>query len=377
MNSNLRSPHLGRSLRYLSSSIQNTGFRLHADDLPAEAIIFSMIQPTGKFHLGNYLGATRIWKDMCSLKKADQQLFFGVADLHAITVPKPNPKEFYRYRREAIASILASGIDPSKSSVFYQSSLPEHSQLYWLLCNFSPLGSLNRMAQWKSKANIQEVLDDQEKIANVNLGLFAYPVLQAADILLYKATHVPVGDDQSPHLELTRTIATRFNKMYKTKYFPIPKTLLAPTQKILSLTNPAKKMSKSDPDQIGVLYLNDSPELISKKIKRAITDFTSDHMYYDEENRPGVSNLITIISGIQRKSIQEVEKDIEHFKNFKDFKNYVTEIIIEELKEPRLEFEKLINEPQYLDSVIEEGRVKAHEVVSKNISEIMEIMGYS
>lgn len=364
-----------RNIRQLAT-VQHTGFKLNPDALPNNAVVFSMIQPTGKFHLGNYLGATKVWKDICDIKGETQEAYFGIADLHAITVPKPDVKQFYQYRREAIASILATGVDPKKSAIFYQSSLPEHSQLYWLLCNFSPLGSLNRMAQWKSKANIKEALDDDQIIGNVNLGLFAYPVLQAADILLYKSTHVPVGDDQAPHLELTRTIAQRFNNLYKTDFFPTPNTLLAPTQKILSLKNPLKKMSKSDPDQTGVVYVNDTPDVIAKKIKIALTDSITDSIYYDIENRPAVSNLITIISGIQCKPIEQVEKEISHFKNFKDFKNYLTEIIVEELKSPRKEFDRLMKDPAYLDSVIDLGKENASKVASKTINDVMSIMGY-
>lgn len=358
------------------SSIQEMNYKLRPEEIPKNALIFSMIQPTGKFHLGNYLGATRVWKDLCDLKQDNQELMFGVADLHAITIPKPNADEFRKYRNEAIASILAVGVDPLKATVMYQSSIPQHTQLHWILSTIASMGYLNRMTQWKSKSNIKEDLVDPEAIGRVKLGLFSYPVLQAADILIYKATHVPVGDDQSQHLELTRNLAEQFNRLYKSPVFPIPKTMLAPTKRILSLSSPEKKMSKSDPNQDAMIYLNDEPEVIAKKIKKAVTDSITDHFNYDPENRAGVSNLINIVSGVQRKSIQEVEHDIGNINNYKDFKAYVTECLVEELKGPRNEFKKFMNEPEYLDSVVKKGTEKATIIADKNMKEVMNIMGF-
>ncbi|CCE89831.1 tryptophan--tRNA ligase MSW1 TDEL_0A04990 [Torulaspora delbrueckii] len=360
--------------RRFTSTVQKIDYKIQAQDVPKNATIFSMIQPTGKFHLGNYLGAARVWRDLCAFKQDDQKLLFGVADLHAITVPKPNVEEFRQLRIEAIASILSCGVDPLKASVMYQSSIPQHSQLHWLLSTFATMGYLNRMTQWKSKSNIRDAVIDPASIGKVKLGLFSYPVLQAADILIYKATHVPVGDDQSQHLELTRDLAEQFNTFYKTDFFPLPKTILAPTKKILSLTSD-KKMSKSDTNQGSVLYLSDDPEIIAKKIRRAVTDSISTHFNYDPVERPGVSNLINIVSGIQRTSIENVEKDISKFDNFKDFKSYVTEVIVEELREPRLLFERYMQEPDYLDSVITRGTEEAAEMAQRNIKEIMNIMG--
>ncbi|KAL6940828.1 Tryptophan--tRNA ligase, mitochondrial [Hanseniaspora vineae] len=335
-----------------------------------------MVQPTGKFHLGNYLGAVRVWKDLCDLK-TNQQLFFGVADLHAITIPKPNAAEFKQLRLEAIASLLSIGIDPSKANVFCQSSIPQHAELNWILSTFAPMGYLNRMTQWKSKSNIKESDEGNlDNTSNVKLGLFAYPVLQAADILLYKSTHVPVGEDQSQHLELTRTLAENFNKMYQKRVFPLPKTMLAPTKKILSLNNVAKKMSKSDPNQNGVIYLNDSPEEIAKKVKKAVTDSISESFYYDPVNRPGVSNLINMISGTQRKSISEVEQDVAQYTNHKDFKNYVTEVLVAELKEPRLKYNNLIRDLSYLEKIQQEGAEKASQLAEQILDEVKTTMGF-
>lgn len=361
--------------RKLFSTVQKIDYKIRAQDVPGNATIFSMIQPTGKFHLGNYLGAARVWKDLCSLKEEDQKLIFGVADLHAITVPKPNVEELRQFRMEAIASILSCGVDPSKASVMYQSSIPQHSQLHWLLSTLANMGYLNRMTQWKSKSNLREASVDAESMGKVKLGLFSYPVLQAADILIYKATHVPVGDDQSQHLELTRHLAEQFNSLYKTDFFPLPKTILAPTKKILSLASTEKKMSKSDANQGAVLYLSDEPDAISKKIRKAVTDSISTHFNYDPVERPGVSNLINIVSGIQRRSVEDVEKDISRFDNFRDFKAYVTEIIVEELREPRLLFKRYMQEPDYLDSVVKRGTEEAAVVAEENMKKILNIMG--
>lgn len=367
--------------RYASSSkstVINTDYKLGTADLPRNAVVFSMVQPTGKFHLGNYLGATRVWKDLCQLKQPEQKLVFGVADLHAITVPKPDPIEFKKLRQEAIASILAVGVDPEKASLMYQSALPAHTELHWVLSTLAPMGYLNRMTQWKSKSNIREDRDATEKeLGAVKLGLFSYPVLQAADILIYKATHVPVGDDQSQHLELTRTLAENFNKLYKTNYFPLPNTLLAPSKKILSLTSPEqKKMSKSDTNQDGVIYVNDTPDEIARKIKKARTDSITDRFNYDPHTRPGVSNLINIVSGIRQLSPQEIETEVSQYKNYSDFKNYITEAVVEELRTPRQKFEQYMENPAYLESVVTSGTAKASEITQKTIDDVMKIMGF-
>lgn len=355
--------------RRFASDVGNTVQELNLSTVPADARIFSMVQPTGLFHLGNYLGATKVWKDMCNSKQAKQTLLFGVADLHAITIPKPDVKQFYEYRLDAVASILSLGIDPSKAIIFHQSQIPAHSQLFWLLSTLSPMGYLNRMTQWKSKSEGQAEFD-------VKLGLFAYPILQTADILLYKSTHVPVGEDQRQHLELTRFIANQFNSLYKVNYFPKPVTLFANTKKVLSLGTPEKKMSKSDPQKMSTIYLNDEPDVIRKKIRKSLTDSISDRFYYDPENRPGVSNLIIILSGIQGKSITEIESDIAKFTTYRDFKEYVSDIIIEDLKEPRLEFNRLTGNKEYLVDVIRKGSEDASVIANQNLKEIMEIMGF-
>ncbi|CAL9727658.1 tryptophan--tRNA ligase, mitochondrial [Monosporozyma unispora] len=338
--------------------------------LPSDAVIFSMIQPTGDFHLGNYLGANRVWKQLQDHKVPQQTCLFGVADLHAITVPKLDVVKFKQLRLQAIASILALGISPEKCTIFMQSKIPEHSQLNWLLETITSMGYLNRMTQWKSKS---EGVDEDQ----VKLGLFAYPVLQAADILLYGSTHVPVGEDQTQHLELTRNIARRFNKMYKGRYLVEPQTIFTPTKKVLSLNNPTKKMSKSDADPLSRIYLTDAPESIQKKIKKCLTDSISDNFYYDPENRPGVSNLINIVSGIQGKSVEEVEKDIAHMKDYNTLKTYVSDIIIEDLTPVRIRYEQLIKDPAYLMDVATKGSLeKARPIAQGTIKRLMETMGF-
>lgn len=346
------------ALRRWNSTVKTTGYKLKETDLPKDATVFSLIQPTGKFHLGNYLGAIRVWGDLTDIKGPSNKLFFGTADLHAITVPKPDVKDFRACRTEAIASILSTGISPEKAVVFHQSRVPQHAELNWLLSSLVSMGSLNRMTQWKSKSNVSEQADINT-LGKIKLGLFSYPVLQAADILIYKSTHVPVGDDQSQHLELTRQIANSFNKFYKTNYFPLPTTILAPTKKILSLLNPEKKMSKSDPNQNSVIYINDEPDVIAKKIKRAVTDSISDRFNYDPENRPGISNLINITSGVQRKSIEEVEQDIKHIKSHQVFKEYVTDVLVEGMKPSRERFLHFMKNPDYLEQVSEAGALQA------------------
>lgn len=347
-----------------ASTVKTTSYDPKDLAISDHSTIFSLIQPTGKFHLGNYLGAIRVWNDLCENVSDSSRVIFGVADLHAMTIPK-SAKELRNYRYEAIASILSSGIDSEKAIIYHQSAVAEHSELYWILSCLSGTGYLNRMTQWKSKS---------EGLDSASLGLFAYPVLQAADILLYKSTHVPVGDDQSQHLELTRHVATQFNKHYK-KTFPLPTTILAPTKKILSLKDPSKKMSKSDPDQNGTLYVNDSPDVLGKKIKRAVTDSISTHFNFDPENRPGVSNMINTISGIQRKSIGEVEKDLAHIKDHKAFKDYVTEVIVEEFEKPRKLFDELMQDPGYLKSIVDKGNDKAREIASKTLKEVKKNSG--
>ncbi|CEP60692.1 tryptophan--tRNA ligase MSW1 LALA0_S01e16776g [Lachancea lanzarotensis] len=361
--------------RGLSKTVKTTKYKIDSSDIPANSTIFSMVQPTGKFHLGNYLGSVRTWKELCDLKRGDTSLIFGIADLHAITVPISDGQRLRQSRKEAIASILSLGIDPSEAIIFNQSAVHQHAELHWLLSTIAPMGILNRMTQWKSKSNIKSS-SDEESLGNVKLGLFSYPVLQAADILLYQSTHVPVGDDQAQHLELARTLAQSFNAMFKSQVLTVPTTILAPTKRILSLLDPASKMSKSDPNRNATIYLNDEPDIIAKKIKKAVTDSTSHEFRYDPVNRPGVSNLINIVGGIRRMSIADVEQEINHFTSHSEFKSYVSEVLIESLRSPRENFNLLIQEPEYLEKVVRQGSEAASQLAETNIKKVKEVMGF-
>ncbi|SCU77804.1 LADA_0A02300g1_1 [Lachancea dasiensis] len=369
-----RSHNLSRTCRHFSKTVKTTDYKVHSSDIPQNSVIFSLVQPTGKFHLGNYLGAVRVWKDLCDLKRDDNKLIFGVADLHAITIPISDGQRLRQSRREAIASILSLGIDPSNATVFYQSQVHQHAELHWLLSTIAPMGLLNRMTQWKSKA--MKNGPDADVLGNVKLGLFSYPVLQAADILLYGSTHVPVGDDQAQHLELTRSLAQSFNSLFKKQVLTIPTTILAPTKRVLSLQDPTCKMSKSDTNQMATLYLNDDPDTIVKKVRKAVTDSISNEFFYDPLKRPGVSNLINIVSGLQKTSIAQVQKDISHFKSHSDFKTYVSEIIIEKLRQPRENFNMYMQEPSYLEQVTTEGAQAASEMAHRKLQDIKQLMGF-
>jgi tryptophanyl-tRNA synthetase len=353
------------SLKRFKGTVQSTSFDPKSFDIKPQETIFSGIQPTGKFHLGNYLGAVRLWRDLVESSPEGTNILYSVADLHAITMPK-KAKELKDFRYEAIASILAIGIDPEKAIVYHQSAVSQHAELNWILSCLTGIGYLNRMTQWKSKS---------DGLDTASLGLFGYPVLQAADILLFKSSIVPVGDDQSQHLELSRHIAEQFNKTYK-KTFPLPRTILAPTKKILSLKDPSKKMSKSDPDQNSVIYITDEPDEIKRKIRRAVTDSIAHEFKFDPENRPGVSNMINTISGIERKSIEQVEKDIEHIKDHKAFKDYVTDVLVEEFREPRLKYNELMTDFGYLKSVVNKNNDRARAIAEKTMAEVKKNSGF-
>ncbi|ODQ78210.1 hypothetical protein BABINDRAFT_168401 [Babjeviella inositovora NRRL Y-12698] len=342
--------------------------------LPPNSTVFSAIQPTGRFHLGNYLGSVRAWRELQDSAHTDTSLMFATADLHAITVPK-DPHELRTFRAQAIASILASGIDPQKCTVFHQSSVAQHAELSWIFMCHTGLGYLNRMTQWKAKAGASSESALADVMSTAGTGLFAYPVLQVADILLYHATHVPVGDDQAQHLELTRHLAEKFNRAYGDT-FPIPKTLLTPARKILSLRDPSKKMSKSDKDQTASIYFNEEPESIRMKVQRAVTDSIQGDLYYDQITRPGVSNMIDIISGITRQTTEETIASLQHIRNHKQLKDHMAEVVIEEFRGPKKLYEQLMADPAYLDEVCKQGTVKATEIAVKNMNDVKRKIGF-
>jgi tryptophanyl-tRNA synthetase len=346
--------------------------------IPKKSTVFSAIQPTGVFHLGNYLGAVRAWVDIADNAPQDCRLIFAVADLHAITVPK-DPRSLRTWRNQALASIIATGIDPERCIVYHQSTVPEHAQLYWVLSTITGMGYLNRMVQWKSKAHLSELSSitsmNEEGLTSLQLGLFAYPVLQAADILIHKASFVPVGEDQSQHLELTRYISSTFNHRFG-KIFPVPSTLFAPYKKIASLRDPAKKMSKSDPNQAGSLYITDSPDTIRGKIRRAVTDSIQGPITYDPTNRPGVANLVLIAAGLLKTEPQHLlDTSLSHVKDHKQLKDTVAAIIVESLTPVRQRYARLADDQEYLDTLSKRGTHRAREITSKTLDEVHSVVG--
>jgi tryptophanyl-tRNA synthetase len=329
--------------------------------------IFSGVQPTGNLHLGNYLGAIKNFVELQNEK--ENECIFCVVDLHAITV-KQDPKELKKNIRETAATFIASGIDPNKSIIFNQSMVSAHSEAAWVLSCVSKIGWLNRMTQFKEKAG-----KDKEK---ASIGLYAYPILMAADILLYDATHVPVGDDQKQHLELCRDIAQKFNNDFNTpKFLRAPEPLIQKEfSRIMSLKDGMKKMSKSDPSDLSRINLTDEKEEISNKIKKAKTDTMP--MPDDDKNlskRPETENLLGIYSSLRN---QKLEDSINEFKGkqFSDFKIKLSEILIETISPISKEIKKLINDEKYLDEILLKGSEKAGKIASKKITEIKELVGF-
>ena len=329
--------------------------------------IFSGVQPTGNLHLGNYLGAIKNFVELNN--KIDNECVFCVVDLHAITT-KQEPKELKKNIRETAATFIASGIDPKKSIIFNQSMVSAHAECAWILSCVSRIGWLNRMTQFKEKAG-----KDKEK---ASIGLYSYPVLMAADILLYDATHVPVGDDQKQHLELCRDIAQKFNNDFNApEFLRTPEPLIQKEfSRIMSLKDAQKKMSKSDPSDLSRINLTDDKDQIANKIKKAKTDplpMPSESRILSQ--RPEVENLLGIYSSLTN---QNLEKSINEFngKNFSKFKEKLSEIIIEKIEPISKEIKRLLKDERYLDSILLEGSKKADRIASKKIIEIKELVGF-
>ena len=327
--------------------------------------ILSGVQPSGDLHLGNYLGAI---KNFVNLQN-DYECFFCVVDLHAITVWQ-DPKELAQKTREVTASFIASGIDPKKNTLFVQSQVPQHSQLAWIFNCVARMGWLSRMTQFKDKAG-----KDKE---NVSVGLFSYPTLMAADILIYLATHVPVGEDQKQHLELTRDIAQKFNNDFKTNFFPIPEPLIiGEAKRVMSLRDGTKKMSKSDPSDYSRIMLSDNNDKIIQKIKKAKTDpLPLPSNIIEAEKRPEALNLLNIYAAL---SDTKTEKVIEMYsgKEFSNFKNDLIDLSVSVIEPISLEIIKLMEDKPYLDSIMKVGKEKALEVASPVLSKVYEIVGFS
>jgi len=329
--------------------------------------IFSGVQPTGNLHLGNYLGAI---KNFVALQNEEEnECIFCVVDLHAITV-KQNPKELKKNIRETAAIFIASGIDPGNSIIFNQSMVSAHSEAAWILSCVSRIGWLNRMTQFKEKAG-----KDKEK---ASMGLYSYPVLMAADILLYDATHVPVGDDQKQHLELCRDIAQKFNNDFNSPDFlKTPEALIQKQfSRIMSLKDATKKMSKSDPSDLSRINLTDEKDEIYNKIKKAKTDpMQMPTDINDLNKRPEAENLLGIYSSLRN---QKLEISVNEFngKQFSEFKEKLSEALIEKIEPISKEVKKLLSDEKYLDEILLNGSNKADIIAVKKIKEIKELVGF-
>ena len=332
-----------------------------------EKKIFSGVQPTGNLHLGNYLGAIKNFVELNN--DNENKCIFCVVDLHAITVSQ-DPKKLRNNIRETVATFVASGINPKKSIIFNQSKVSAHSEAAWILSCTAKMGWLNRMTQFKEKAG-----KDKEK---ASIGLYSYPVLMAADILLYDATHVPVGDDQKQHLELCRDIAQKFNNDFKIdNFFQVPEPLIQKEfSRIMSLKDGLKKMSKSELSDLSRINLTDKKDEIRNKIKKAKTDPLPLPSSIEELNkRPEAKNLLDIYSSLCSMSL---EKSINKFsgKNFSEFKEDLSQVLVEKIEPISSEVKKLLNEKNYLDKILLDGCEKANEIASKKIKKIHEIVGF-
>ena len=329
--------------------------------------IFSGVQPTGNLHLGNYLGAI---KNFVQLDSDDSNnCVFCVVDLHAITVNQ-DPKELRNNIRETVATFIASGINPKKSIIFNQSQVSAHSEAAWILSCVARMGWLNRMTQFKEKAGKER--------ENASIGLYSYPVLMAADILLYDTTHVPVGDDQKQHLELCRDIAQKFNNDFKVDdFFKVPNPLIQKEfSRIMSLKDGLKKMSKSEISDLSRINLTDTKDQIINKIKKAKTDtlpMPSDIKELDK--RPEAKNLLGIYSSLSNSSLDISLKKFSG-KNFSEFKENLSQILIDKITPISNEINKLLNDKSYLDKILTDGCIRAENIASKKIKKIHEIVGF-
>ena len=326
--------------------------------------IFSGIQPSGNLQLGNYLGAIRNWAKM----QNEYECIFCVVDLHAITLPQ-DPLAMRTATREVAAGVIAGGVNPKKCIIFNQSQVPEHAELAWLFNCVARLGWLNRMTQFKEKAG-----NDRD---GAFVGLYTYPVLQAADILAYKATDVPVGEDQKQHIELCRDIAQAFNSMFEVDFFPLPEARIQKAAaRIMSLRDGTKKMSKSDPSDYSRINMTDGPDAIAQKIKKAKTDpYPLPESLHELETRPEALNLITIFAALSEKSEASVVSEFEG-QGFGDFKKCLAELAVETMGPIGKEMQRLMNYPDEVDNILNDGATKARKIAEPIISEAKEIVGF-
>lgn len=315
-------------------------------------VVMTAAQPTGKLHLGNYLGAIKNWGKMIE----DYECYFGIVDMHAITIPYV-PADLRKNVYDCAAQYMACGLDPQKCNLFLQSMVKGHAELAWILGCICPIGSLERMTQYKDKAK-------KHKDA-LNSGLLYYPVLMASDILIYNADLVPVGEDQKQHLELTRDLAQKFNNTYSPT-FKLPEPYIPKSgARIMSLQSPDSKMSKSDPNQNGTLYITDEPSVLQKKIMSAVTDSES-CVRFDPQNKAGVSNLMGIMAAFTQKTYQQIEDEFAG-KGYGDFKKAVADVVVDGLAEVRNTYKTFAQDK----ALIEEGLKKGSEAASRRTSKMM------
>lgn len=327
--------------------------------LDGKKVLYSGMQATGTLTLGNYLGALKNWVELTD----EYECIYGVMDLHSLTV-RQVPAEFRKNARALYALYVAAGLDPEKNCIYYQSHVSGHAELGWILDCFTYMGELNRMTQFKDKA--------AKHADNINAGLYTYPVLMAADILLYQADVVPVGVDQKQHLEITRDIAERFNNIYG-DVFTIPEAYIGKKgAKIMSLQEPGKKMSKSDTNANATILLLDDTDTIIRKFKRAVTDSESEVRYAEE--KPGISNLMDIYSAVTGKTYEEIEKEFAG-KGYGDFKLAVGETVADHLKPLQERYEQLMKDKAYIESMIKQNDEKAAYYANKTLSKVQKKVG--
>jgi tryptophanyl-tRNA synthetase len=326
--------------------------------------IFSGIQPTGNLHLGNYLGAVRNWVNL----QHEYECIYCVVDLHAITLWQ-DPEELRRSTREVAAALIAAGIDPKKNIVFNQSQNSDHAQLAWIFNCVARLGWLNRMTQFKEKVG--------KNRENASVGLFAYPNLMAADILAYKATHVPVGEDQKQHVELARDIAQKFNNDYDVEFFPVTEPLILGTAtRVMSLRDGTKKMSKSDPSDYSRINFTDGPDEIALKIRKAKTD--PDPLPSEPaglEGRPEAANLVGIYAALADTTLEDALRELGG-RQFSEFKQILSDICVEVLGPIGNEMKRLVAEPQHIDAILRDGAEQACALSRPILEEVMDIVGF-
>ena len=334
-------------------------------------VIFSGIQPTGVPHLGNYLGALKRWTELQTELKPDDNLIFSLVDLHALTV-RQDPKQLKQWRNESLAMLLAIGLDPNRCTIFHQSAVPAHSELMWILSCQASTGYLARMTQWKDKT-----ANERENSDKTKLGLFSYPVLMSSDILVHGATHVPVGHDQVQHLEFAREVAIGFNSNYAANLLVPPQTMISPAKRIMALTDPTAKMSKSHANPKSRILLTDSEAVIRDKIRAAMTD-SSNSATYDPESRPGVSNLLDILfhaDGAKQYADQhEIARDLQGL-GIGAVKERVVNAVEAMLRPIRERFLEIESNQKLLDDVASEGAEKARRNAARTITTVKAAIG--